>query len=81
MEEIKRWFKLTGSVFIVALASSVIFCFGCTMHETHRWGQSQDFVTHLLALGAYFSFGLALVGAVGFVLAIIASFTRRTKSR
>ena len=59
----KKWLK----VFIVALASSIVFCFGCTIHETNRWDKPQDFITHLLALGTYFSLLVAFPAAAAFV--------------
>ncbi|HZQ41869.1 MAG TPA: hypothetical protein VFA99_01370 [Acidobacteriaceae bacterium] len=37
--------------------------YGCTMHETSRWGQSEDLLTFLLA-------GLAYLGAVGAATAV-----------
>lgn len=54
-----------------SLGSSILFCLGCSIHETNRWGQSQDAVTHLLAGGTYLSLlilGLSIVSLVIFAV-------------
>ena len=40
-----------GRFCIASLASAILFCLGCYIHEENRWGQSQDSVTFLLAGG------------------------------
>jgi hypothetical protein len=60
-----------GMFCIASLASSFLFCIGCSIHETNRWGQSQDFVTHLLASGTYLSFFAFLISGATFVAVLI----------
>jgi hypothetical protein len=51
----KRSVRRCGLACLLSLVSAVGFCIGCTEHETHTWGQLQDTLTHVLALGAYLS--------------------------
>jgi hypothetical protein len=44
-----------GWMCVGSLASATLFCVGCSIHETNRWGQPQDGITHLLASGTYLS--------------------------
>jgi hypothetical protein len=68
--EPKRLVRISGLVLLVTIASSVVFCYGCTVHEESRRGP-QDYITNLLALGTYFSLILAAAAVVGLVLGII----------
>jgi hypothetical protein len=68
--EAKRLVRLAGVSFFVSLASAVIFCYGCTAHEESRRGP-QDYITHLLALGTYFSLMVTLVALAALIVGIV----------
>lgn len=59
-----------GAFSLGSLISAILFCLGCSVHEENRWGQSQDTVTHLLALGTYFSFLAFLISGLAFVVVL-----------
>jgi hypothetical protein len=56
---------------VTSLASALAFCIGCSIHETNRWGQSEDIVTYLLAAGTYFSFLIFALSGVAIVTVLI----------
>jgi hypothetical protein len=64
--EPKRLVRFSALTFFVTLASAVVFCFGCSMHEMDRQGP-EDFITFLLAGGTYLSLFLmfAAIGNAG----------------
>jgi hypothetical protein len=63
--------KISGLLFIVTLSSTVVFCVGCTVHEHNQYGQPQDVLTNLLALGAYFSGITMACAAAGFIIRLV----------
>ncbi len=69
--EPKRLVRLSASVFFITLASTVIFCYGCSMHEMNRRGP-QDYITFLLAGGTYFSLLLMFAAVAGLIVGFIA---------
>jgi len=60
-----------GLASLVSFVFAVLSCIGCSIHEHHRWGQSQDSVTFLLAGGTYVSFLISVLtgGVFVFLLA------------
>jgi len=69
--EPKRLVRFFALTFFVALASAVVFCFGCSMHEMDRQGP-EDFITLLLAGSTYLSLFLMLAAIGGLVVGLIA---------
>lgn len=59
-----------GWISFVSLAYATLSCVGCSIHEHARWGQPEDAVTYLLSIGAYLSFGIAVVSFVAFVVVL-----------
>jgi hypothetical protein len=51
------------------------FCYGCSMHETNRWGQAQDATTFALALGTYISLACLLL-CTAFCLAVLVNLLK-----
>jgi hypothetical protein len=72
----KKLMKISGLLFIVTLASAVVFCVGCSIHEHNRWGQPQDLLTNLLALGAYFSGITMACAAAGFIVGLVGTLSK-----
>jgi hypothetical protein len=59
-----------GAFCFVSLTGAFLFCIGCSVHETNLWGQSQDFVTFLLASGTYLSLLAFISSFVAFVVVL-----------
>lgn len=76
----KRQVIVAGMLCLATLFSAGSFCVGCTIHETNRWGQSQDGLTHLLALGTYLSLAAFVLSVVLFLAVTVRMvFQRRSK--
>jgi formate hydrogenlyase subunit 3/multisubunit Na+/H+ antiporter MnhD subunit len=71
MDKESKVVRCAALIFVGSLFSTTIFCVGCTMYETNRWGQPQDIVTHLLALGTYFSLIIAFSSVVVIVVDLV----------
>jgi hypothetical protein len=63
--------RRAAQVFFFSLLSATLFCIGCSMHESSRWGRPQDEITTLLALGTYSSIAAAIVSVFAIVLALV----------
>jgi hypothetical protein len=66
-----RPYAKIGTFCLASLASALICCAGCSIHETNRWEQPQDYVTFVLASGTYVSLVVALISFVAFVIALM----------
>jgi hypothetical protein len=69
--EPKRLVRFSALIFFVTLASAVVFCFGCSMHEMDRQGP-EDSITFLLAGATYLSLFLMFAAIGGLVVGLIA---------
>jgi hypothetical protein len=66
-----RLYAKIGTFCLASLASAFLCCVGCSIHETNRWGQSQDFVTFMLAGGTYISLAVFVGSLVLFVITLM----------
>lgn len=63
--------KRIGSYSIASLATSIICCAGCSIHEHNRWGHPEDGITYLFAGGAYISFTMFVILGIVFVILLV----------
>jgi hypothetical protein len=69
----RRSVRRCGLACLLSLVSAIGFCISCTEHETHTWGQAQDTLTHVLALGAYLSLLIFMLALVVLVIVAVRS--------
>jgi hypothetical protein len=68
----KNWLFQPFGLTLISLISFVVFCYGCSTHETNNWGQPQGLTTHLLATGSYLSLlSLAVFIILGIISALV----------
>jgi predicted Na+-dependent transporter len=79
--KVKRVMLLALLGCLISLASFVIFCVGCSTHEYSRQGQAQDWITHLLALGTYFSLCCLLGSGILFLFNVDRLLMQRLKNK
>lgn len=66
----KRWLVAAALTCICGLISATVCCIGCSIHETNRWGQPENFVTHLWASGTYLSLIVSMFSAAVFLVSL-----------
>ena len=69
--EPKRLVKFSALTFFVTLASAVVFCYGCSMHEMDHQGP-EDSITFLLAGCTYLSLFVMFAAIGGLVVGLVA---------
>ena len=72
------WLHRATRVFFGSMLSAAAFCIGCSVHESNRWGQSQDGITHILAAGTYLSLLAMLASIATFVFTLFVRLLKRT---
>jgi hypothetical protein len=75
---IRKQIAIAGSICLATLTSAILFCYGCSAHETAHWGHEEDSITHALALGTYLS-GLVFIGSL--VVLVVGLFELRPFSK
>lgn len=65
-----RWIVTAALSCVFGLISAAAFCIGCSVHEDNRLGQPENFLTFLLAGGAYLSLLLVLLSVAVFLVAV-----------
>jgi hypothetical protein len=60
-----------GLYCLASLVSALLFCFGCSIHEDNRLGQSQDAITFFFSGMAYLSICGFICLGLGFIAVLI----------